>query len=194
MWYEDKMEYLSVIKINGFPSFVAMWLDHFIFSVVSRHRKSNVTCCHTVKYKNTLHRRNKSQGSTGWRWRQLTRTSASSRKQFLPLDFSAFVGGSPLQCWLLHLLHLGWTEALESDLGSCLLARGSREHEPEPLSLPLLTSLGHKADSSWTPSLCEDGRGAGLDKAGAFTRGLKEHMLQLVGLCSNPGFYFPNFG
>lgn len=55
-----------------------------------------------------------------------------------------FVQGSPLRCWLLHLLHLGWTEALESDLGSCLLARGSREHEPEPLSPPLLTSLGHK--------------------------------------------------
>lgn len=30
--------------------------------------------------------------------------------------------------------------------------------------------------------------------AGAFTRGLKEHILQLVGLCSNPGFTFPNFG
>lgn len=61
------MEYLSVIKINGFLSFVAMWLDHFIFGVISRHRKSNITCCHMVKYKNTLHRRNKSQGSTAWR-------------------------------------------------------------------------------------------------------------------------------
>lgn len=144
MWYEGKMEYLSVIKINGFLSFVAMWLDHFIFGVISRHRKSNITCCHMVKYKNTLHRRNKSQGSTAWRWWQLTRTLASSRKQFLPLYSSAFVGGSPLRCWLLDLLHLGWTEALESDLGICLLARGSREREPEPLSPPLLTSLGHK--------------------------------------------------
>lgn len=44
------MEYLSVIKINGFLSFVAMWLDHFIFSIVSRHRKSNVTWSSTKIY------------------------------------------------------------------------------------------------------------------------------------------------
>lgn len=30
--------------------------------------------------------------------------------------------------------------------------------------------------------------------SGTFTRGLKEHILQLVGLCSNSGFTFPNFG